>query len=183
MAASSEPEEASVQGSRGAGPFTLLLIAAILMGVIGVWMSRGASTAAPASLWGERSAADRLLAQFAETRTALLSCVQQYPGGSNGIGGRPDYPGGVGVALSALTCPGAPAARRPLWGGSYGVFLQPGVLGYDWTYANDAGGVRFVVTAATAGQAAALSRVAQRLGNAEAAVDLAARTLTLWIVR
>jgi len=168
-------------GAPGVGPLFILLAAVILALGLGVWLSRG--PAQPASLLGERGAADKLMVQINAIRTVLQSCTQQYPAGSNGVGGLPAFPGGAGVALGGLLCPGAPAARRPLWGGSYGLFLQPAVAGYSWTYSNDASGVRVVAVAAAGASVNTLARVAQQLGNVEVSVDTAARTLTVWIVR
>lgn len=176
-----EPSGRRPQGREGVGPLTILLLAVAIMIAIGVWMSRGPG--GPTSLYSERSAADRLLVQLTGIRTVLESCTQQYPAGNNGVGGMPAFPGGVGVGIDVLTCPGAPATRAPLWQGAYGLFLQPAVPGFTWSYTNDAGGVRITATGAAPGHVASLQRIAQQLGSVQASVNVPARALTVWVVR
>jgi hypothetical protein len=170
----------AASGADGFGPLGMLLVAAILIGAIGVWISRGQIM--PAS-FAERNAADKLLMQAHGIRAVLDACTQEYPAGSNAVGGRPAFPGGVGVALDFLTCPGAPAARQSLWNGSYGLFLQPPVTGYSWSYSNDSSGVRIVATADAVSQVTALQRLASQLGGYQASVDASSRRLTVWIVQ
>lgn len=159
----------------------LLLLAVALMIGIGIWVSRGSG--GPSSLYSERAAADRLLVQLTGIRTVLESCTQQYPAGNNAVGGMPAFPGGVGVSVDNLTCPGAPPARQPLWDGAYGLFRQPPVPGYSWGYSNDAAGVRITATGASPGHVAALERIAQQLGTVQASVNASSRLLTVWVVR
>ena len=77
----------------------------------------------------------------------LRQCVILYPAGNNGTGFNVKYPGAtVAMAVSSLTCPGQPNPNN-LWTGKGGTFPPRPIAGFsNWTYQNDASGVRIMLS-------------------------------------
>ena len=115
-------------------------------------------------------------------QTKIRYCPLAFPGGNNGTGFAPQYPGAaVAVLVSTLVCPGRSA--YPLFSGGDGVFLPVTPTGFDgWWYVNDATGVRIYLNSdGTPPRNSVLSNVATRFTST--AAGYSGTTLTLWIKR
>lgn len=109
-------------------------------------------------------------------------CPIQFPGGNNGTGYSPQYPGATtATAVNAVTCPGR--SGYILFTGGDGVFLPPTPSGFTgWNYLNDASGVRIILTSdGNSDRNTILQSVTNKLSSSVA--TYASNTLTVWIKR
>ena len=112
---------------------------------------------------------DDLLQQVRLIQAKLVDCMVNFPGGDNGTGHRVAYPAAATTkAVTALTCPGAPAAQQALWGGTDAVMPPVEMVDFQpWQFTNDATSMRLSITARNsyAPTTAAMTNVALRLGT------------------
>lgn len=118
-------------------------------------------------------------------RTKILKCSFDHPAGNNGSGFRLSLPAApsADTAVSALTCPGAPAGQTALWVGTDAVWLPnpPANFSGGWSYRNDGTSARIFIQANDASGLPALSALATRFSASEAAVNVSTFTFTLHI--
>lgn len=133
-----------------------------------------------AQFYFTKSASTNLVAQANIIRERVLACAIMYPNGDNGTGFHIAYPGGTGVAVSTLTCPGSSVN---LWTGIDGAMSLPPITGFGvWTYANDATSVRIsITTTSSAGYGAAMTQALARFNTSANEASIAGSTFTVVI--
>lgn len=133
----------------------------------------------------QTSLVERLHGQADSVRLRIATCIAGYPNGDNGTTFHAAYPGAVAPSLvSALGCPGAPPAARPLWSGTEAIYAPVPIPGFSaWAYQNDGLGVRLSTSATSADPlfVNALAKLRQKYAANEA--SLAGGTFTLWIMQ
>lgn len=155
--------------------------------------------------------AEELYVQANVIRAAIMECAIEYPSGGGDLDAdgdidatdNPNNPYPVnpsnannphGVAANNnvrnLSCTGAPAGRANIFQGANnkGRLLPPPPPDFgEWTYINDANGVRIQITGnATAGATDALTRLMTRFVSCQADLNYGAcgaRCFTAWIQR
>jgi hypothetical protein len=168
------------RSQRGVGFAAVLTIIALLTAV-----SLATARLHNAANTGERveRVREELLQQASLVQGKLIACMASWPGGDNGTGYRVAYPAALtATAVSALACPGAPAALQPLWHGADGVLPPRQMPDFGaWSYVNDATSMRVSITAANSYPytTAALASAALRLGSTQASISGSTLTIVL----
>ena len=123
--------------------------------------------------------------QISSIHGVLSTCALMYPSGDNGTGFHKAYPGGSGVSVLNLDCPGSPYSNQNLWTGRNGERppLMPKGMS-EWAYTNNATGV-FITT--TTNGSTDLNKVAVSLTgkyvSSQINFDSATNTLKYWVIK
>lgn len=162
------------------GFYGYVIGACVLLAAVGVAAVNQARTAARGNYMFNTTASLHTAALTIQGKVRM--CPILFPGGNNGTGYSPQYPGATtATSVGTVTCPGR--TGYTLFTGGDGVFLPPTPAGFTgWNYINDASGVRIVLTSdGNSDRNTILQAVANRLSSSVA--TYASNTLTVWIKR
>lgn len=146
------------KNQQGFAVLAALIMAVVLVGALTQMVAFSDTMGLRNQAYG--NAAAQVAAQADLIRTRVLLCGSDYPDGNNGTSYHPALPGGTGVSVGLMTCPGT---GQNLWSGTDGVTLPPPpkFMGGVWWYTNDVAGARIAI----GGDQATLSMAAARLGS------------------
>lgn len=154
----------SLPGARRQAGFALVaavIMATLILGGLTLTLARNSLNGSAIST---NNTTSMLVSQAQLIIGKLGGCMIAYPTGNNGTGFHVAYPGGSGVAVSSLTCPGSAVS---LWSGTDGVFMPTIPSGFNaWQYTNDGISVRLAITTTSAASyGTAMANAATKLGG------------------